>query len=490
MKKTIIIGITILMTLSLWAQEETNRLSLDDVIYLAKKQSPDALIAKHRFKSSYWEFRSYKAQYLPSLVLDGNIPNYNRSIRTVVQEEGSEYYKSDEITLSSSVSINQRIGLTGGTVFIKSTLERRDDFIDTTTSFYSVPIQIGYSQPIFKYNAWKWNKKIEPLKYQEAQRIYLENIEQLSISATQHFFNLLLSQIQKEIAAKNYANYDTLYRIAQGRFNLGKIAENDLLQLELNLLRAESAVDVAELNLGINISNLKSFLRIKEASNIELLPPTKTDHFHVDAMQAVEEAKNNSSTGIAFARRLLQSESNVNAAKMNGRFDAELYALYGLNQSSSSIDDIYKKPDDLQHIEIGIKIPILDWGVARGNIKMAESQQELTRTSIEQERIDFEQNVFLNVVQFNMQEKQLYIAAKSDTVAQKRFDVTQKRYMIGKINDVLELKEAQLDNDNALKGYYQELNTYWSSYFELRKSTLYDFKENKRLTFNESDILD
>jgi len=109
-------------------------------------------------------------------------------------------------------------------------------------------------------------------------------------------------------------------------------------------------------------------------------------------------------------------------------------------------------------------------------------------TSVEQERIDFEQSVFLTVMQFNMQENQLIIAAKSDTVAQKRYDITQKRYMIGKVNDVLELNNAQIDNDNAKKSYYQSLHTYWVNYFQLRKLTLYDFRENHKIEFNLSDI--
>jgi len=87
-----------------------------------------------------------------------------------------------------------------------------------------------------------------------------------------------------------------------------------------------------------------------------------------------------------------------------------------------------------------------------------------------------------------MQKNQLKIAAKSDTVAQKRFEVTQQRYLIGKINDVLELNNAQIDNDNAKKSYYSALHNYWRNYFELRKLTLYDFKKDRLILFNINDI--
>ena len=81
------------------------------------------------------------------------------------------------------------------------------------------------------------------------------------------------------------------------------------------------------------------------------------------------------------------------------------------------------------------------------------------------------------------------IAAKADTVAKKRYDVTAKRYMIGKVNDVLELDKAQIDNDNALKNYYQALHTYWRSYYQIRKATLYDFKTDTPLLFDIGEIM-
>ncbi|MCF8229080.1 MAG: TolC family protein [Bacteroidales bacterium] len=492
MKKLVLSIFLISLLSGIKAQDKINRLSLEDVIYIAQEQSPDALIAKHKFRRSYWEWRSYKATYLPNLSLDGTVPNFNRSIDAVTQPDGSIEYRERKFTeISSDLSLRQKIGLTGGEIFLRSGLKRNDNIFPdtTTTSYLSTPVNIGYNQPIFQYNDFRWDKKIEPMKYEEAMRTYAEDHEQIAITATNHFFDLLIAQISLEIAKKNYANYDTLYHIAQGRYNLGKIAENELLQLELNLLKAEASVDNAQLSYENMLFVLKSFLRIKDNAVITLIPPTKTFHFDVDIETAVFEAKNNTSEGLSFERRLLEAESNLARAKMTGRFDADLYAVFGLTQTADKFENVYKNPRDQQQLVLGLSIPILDWGQARGQIKMAESSLELTKTSIEQERIDFEQNIFLKVMQFNMQEKQLYISAKADTVAQKRFDVTQKRYMIGKVNDVLELNQAQIDNDNAKQGYYQALKTYWNSYFNLRKMTLYDFREDERIEFDVMEVL-
>jgi outer membrane protein TolC len=174
---------------------------------------------------------------------------------------------------------------------------------------------------------------------------------------------------------------------------------------------------------------------------------------------------------------------------MTGRFDADLRANFGLTQQGATIPGAYTQPDDLRQASLSFILPLLDWGSARGRIKMAESNEELVFTSVEQEEIDFEQNIFIQVMQFNMQENQLRIAAKADTVAKKRYDITSKRYMIGKVNDVLDLDKAQIDNDNALKGYYSALRTYWQSYYRLRKSTLYDFQRDMPILFDIQEIM-
>jgi outer membrane protein TolC len=325
--------------------------------------------------------------------------------------------------------------------------------------------------------------------FEEAQRQYVETNESVAITAVDHFFSLLLAQVEVGIALKNMNNYDTLFRIAQGRYNLGKIAENELLQLELNLLRAQAALENADLNYENRLFEFKSYLRIQDSREIVLIPPVATYHFDISPVKAVEEAKSNSSAGLEFQRRILEAESEVNRARMDGRFDAELYAQFGLTQTAAELSMAFQDPIDQEIVTLGITLPILDWGRARGNIRMAQSNQDLVETSVEQERLDFEQNIYLNVMKFNMQEKQLAIAAKSDTVAQKRYEVTQKRYMIGKVNDVLELNNAQIDNDNARMGYYQSLMTYWKSYYEVRMLTLYDFRRDMPILLSFDELI-
>ncbi len=480
MKKILLFAFFICCSWELSAQS-VKHFTLDEVIRMAQKQSPDAVMAKHRFRKSYWQYRSFKATYLPNLNLAATLPSINRSINAISAPDGTVSYTSQSISnYSIGLSLNQKIGLTGGEVFVNTGLQRMDNFFtDTTTRQYlSNVVNIGFSQPIFTYNPYKWQKKLEPLKYEEAKRRYMESEEDIAIEAINRFFSLLTAQIEVEIAKKNYHNYDTLYKIAQGRYNLGKIAQNDLLQLQLSLLKADASVEQSELNYSDKLFRFKSFLRLKDSSPIKLVPPVLTHFFTIPVSKAVEEAKLNTSTALTFTQRLLEAASQLNMARMNGRFDMNLYASFGLSQTAHTLQEAYRQPLNQERVSMGITLPLLDWGRARGNIKVAESNEELVKTSVQQDKIDFEQNIYLKVMQFAMQKKQLAIAAKSDTVARLRYEITHKRYMIGKVNDILELNNAQIDNDNAKLNYYKTLKDYWINYYEIRKLTLYDFQHN------------
>ncbi|MBC8486228.1 MAG: TolC family protein [Bacteroidetes bacterium] len=490
MRQLNLLAVIFFIITSASSQEDIRKLTLDDAVKIARLQSPEALMAKHRFRASYWEYRSYRASYLPSLELDGTLPNFNRSIQRISVPEGELLSERQYAEYSVNAYIRQRIGFTGGQLFLRSGLERLDNFTDssTITQYLSTPINIGYSQPIFKFNPFKWEKKLEPMKYEEAKKKYIEEMEQVSLTATNYFFNLFLAQIRQKIALVNLANYDTLYKIARGRFNLGKIAENDLLQLELQFLRANAAVDDVRLDVENRLFQFKSFLRIKDDIPIEIIPPSDMNPFKVEASKAIAEARSNNSDALAFVRRLLEAEREVNRAKMDGRFDAELYAVYGLMQSSIEFDQAYTNPLDQQQLSVGIKLPVLDWGVAKGKIKMAESNQELVRTSVEQEQIDFDQEIFLKVARFNMQYNQVKIAAKADTVAQKGYDITKARYMIGRIS-ITDLNIAQTETDNSKSSYINALRTYWVNYYEIRQLTLYDFERKMLIMVDYRELL-
>ncbi len=489
MKKILFILMSIL--LGFQAQAQTKVLSLGEVIEIAQEQSPAALNSRHQLRSSYWEFRYYRATQLPSLSFEGIIPSINRAYKSVTNyEDGLERYVGQSyISYEGNLKLNQAVSLTGGNVFMQSGLQQVVNYTDSSTvnSFLSTPISIGFNQPLFQYNQYKWDKRISPMKYEIAKKVYLETVEQVSITAINYFFNLLVAQVDYKISQINVSNFDTLYKVAKGRYNLGRIGENEVLQMELSLLKSQSALEKNSLELEDAKFKLKSFLRIQDDFDLSLIIPDVSFLDAIDKELALEKALENSSIIQDLEKRLLEAKAGVNKAKTANGLNANLFAVYGLTQSATRLSDSYRDPRDQQQLTLGVQVPILDWGQRKGQIKMAQSQEELVKTSVEQERIDYNAAIFYQVAEFNIQKNQLLIAAKSDTVAQKSYRVSKNRYLIGKIG-VTDLNIAQKDTDQAKVGYIRELQSYWLNYYHLRKSTLYDFQEGENIDVVYEDI--
>ncbi len=464
--------------------DESRYLTLEDVVEIARSQSPEALMARHRYRGSYWQYRTYRAGYLPDLTFDATIPNLNRTISAITLPDGSDMFMRRSLARSSgTLSANQAIPFTGGELFVRSGLERidliRDD--DTDISYLTTPVNIGYRQPVFAYNPYKWERKIEPLRYEEAKKEYIEELEDISIRATDLFFDLLLAQVNREINEVNLESNDTLYQIAKGRYDLGQIAENELLQMELNVLNSEASLEQSVIDYEAAHFQLRSFLGYDDSRPLKLIPPEEPHHLTVDVSVALAEARKNRSRILAFQRQRLEADSEVDQARSEQGFRADLFAVYGLTQSADAFGDAYRNPMDQQQLRIGVQIPILDWGVSRGRARMAESNRELVNANIEQAESDFEQEVFLRVMEFNMQERQLEIARKADLIAEKRYEVSRNRFMIGRI-DIIELNIALQEKDRAKQAYLAALRTYWRGFYEMRRLTLYDFVEDEPIT--------
>ncbi len=471
--------------------QDVKLLTFDEVIRLSEEQSPNALMAKHRFRASYWQYRTFVAQYRPSLTLEGTSPDYSTAYDKVWNSttEGYDYRATNTLSNLGSLSLSQNIGLTGGSISLNSDLTVFNDFENDSRKYITVPLSVGLTQPLFRYNALKWQKKTEPLKYEAARKTFLSNIESVHQQAVMNFFSLALAQINKQISEMNYSNADTLWRIAKGRYDLGTIAEDELLQMQLSWLNAETARKESEMNLRDREIRLRSFLGFNENVRIELKLPTEIPPLQVTTQEVFELAMANNPEILNQQLTLLTAQSSVAQAKAEKGFNANLVASFGLRDQDSDLNLAYSDMNQQQRVRVGFTLPILDWGLGRGKYKMAQSSLELAQVQSQQAIVDFQQNLYLDVEQFNLQAAQVGIAAKSDTVARKMFEVTKQRFLIGKIA-VLELNNADTKKDQNKRAYVQSLQNYWNYFYNLRSLTLYDFINRRPIEADYEKLLD
>ena len=465
-------------------------LTLEEVLELAQNQSLDAIRTRNTFLASYWQYRTYKANYLPSLTLSGELPNFDRRLTPFDTKDTTtgtlirEYVPTFSNSISGVLAINQNLP-TGGRVSLFSSLTMQDRYENNfsehlSRNFLSNPIYISFYQSIFGVNEYKWDRKIEPLRYEEAKRSYLRQMEEVSIRAIRYFFDYAGAIQNLAIAEFNYANNDTLYKIARGRYNLGTIGENDLLQSELNFMDASSSLNEAQLGKESAENRLRSFLGFNELTTVEILIPTTVPHILLDLEKVLIWAKKHNPDLLAYQRQLLEAEKRVAEETAQTGFQANLNVTFGLDQTANTIGGAYKSPNDMETVRVSLEVPLLDWGRGKGRVRMARSNQAVVKNQVEQAYADFEQDVLLKVRQFNMQDAQFQIAAKSDTIAQKRYEVSKRRFLIDKIT-ITDMNNAQMDRDRSQQNYINALRNYWNFYYTIRQLSLYDYINDKPL---------
>lgn len=459
---------------------QTKLYTLQDVIELAKAQSPFSKRAETLKENRYWQYRFYRSNFNPQLRLSGNLPGYNQDYVENRLDDGTIAYQQREQTTGGvNLGLFQPIFLTGGTLSINSNLQQYNDFLYDIQSYNSTLVNIRLDQPIFSFNELRWDRRTEPLRYEESKREYVEEMESISSEATDRFFSVLDAQINLQIAAFNLANNDTIYKIAQGRYNIGTTPRDNLLQAELQLLRSRQDVTAAKINLQNFKLELRSYIGLKDDQDFKLVLPEVIPAMNISLQDALTYARNNRSNFIAFERRRLEADREVAEARGN-RFQANLTASFGLNNQSTVFENAFKDPLQQQRVNLSFNVPIIDWGRNRARMRTAYASKKLNDYVIDQDMVLFEQEIITQVSQFDVLISQIEITKKSDEIAQERYMVSQNRYLIGKVS-ITDLNIALTEKDQAKRSYVNALRSFWTSYYDLRKLTLYDFANNQLL---------
>ncbi len=487
MNRIIVCLIILSSFVQLHAQKDTVtlNLTLDQAIEIAKKQSIFSFRQKNMYLSRYWDFRSYKASKLPSLSLSSDPIQYSNGVRQWFNGSVDTLVYRESLTSSVGVDVSQNVTLTGGKISAGSDFVRIENYKVSDEAFpisYNPqPFSIRISQPLNGYNSFRWDAKIEPLKFEQAKREYLQSLQELARRTTNVFFNLIKAEINLSIAKTNLSNADTLYRIGKGRFEIGTVTQDELLDLELGSLNANMELNRTKLNLQQAKSAINSFLGFDDNVNLECVVPADIPTFKVMVDDAMAMAFENNPQMLNFKEQLLNAERQIAQARAENGFNANVTADIGISKSTYFLEDVYKSPfGNNQNLSVSLGVPIIDWGLRKGKVQMARSNQQVTEATVKQAEIDFEQNIFIQVMEFNMQEEQVKIAAKADTIAQLGYDVTKQRFLIDKV-DVIKLNAARTSLESAKRGYIQSIQDFWVNYYNIRELTLYDFEKQTTL---------
>jgi outer membrane protein len=287
--------------------------------------------------------------------------------------------------------------------------------------------------------------------------------------------------VNLHIAETNYSNTQNILRIAHEKFDMGKISRNEILQLELEQLKAQKAVGVAKRDMEIATLNLRTYTGLP-GSKVSLMLPVATINMQVDTAKVIAEAMANRSDAITFMRKLLEAKRDVAKAKADNGLNATLTARVGFSKSARQLTKVYDAPINQQQFQLEFDIPILDWGRSKSRLKTAEANKQFIEYAVEQDKQNFSQEIYTQVTLFEMMKEQLVLTAKTDSIASEKYQIAKERYVLGNLS-ITDLSIAFQENDQAKRDYVYALRDFWGSYYQLRYLSLYDFEKNQKIKY-------
>lgn len=455
----------LLLQVSLSAQ-----LKLTETIELAKKNSYYVQLSQNKLKQAVFTFAAFKTATKPTVSFYGNVPVYNKDNYAVIQPDGSIKFLSRSQNYSNvGIGFSQPIPFTGGTVAVNTDLYRFDDFVGKTKQYNGTPVFVRLTQPLFKYNSYTWNKRIEPLKLQEANQTTKVAILQMEYDVCRLYFDIIEAQVNEQLATSNFQHAEINLSIEKRRVQLGASTEDKVLQLEIQEINNQQQQITAQLSIYQTFLALQTYINSTDTIIKQLKLPEQLPLLNIDKAKVIALAKQNLPHYVELQRKKLEAQSKIAEAKTQGR-QIDLVASYGLNNAATDLPAIYRNPQDQQRFSIGFSVPIADWGRRKNNIAMAKLQEEQIDINNKQDetKLIIEITNLINelpVLQRNVQQSLLL-----DTLSQKRFAITNRLFQSGKAN-LLELQSAQTEKDNSKRNYIAAVRKFWESYYLFRAKT-------------------
>jgi len=459
---------------ALGAQEP---ITLQRAIAVALENGDPARAAVATRDAARFRHRAFFSRQLPQLSLNGVVPSYNRDIIEVVQPDGTTLFRPrDQTDASLNMTMTQQLPFTGGSFFVNSRLSRvKVTGTNAFRSYSSTPFAVGLRQDILRPNVAGWDRREEAVRSDLSERQFLEAREDVAIQTVNLFFDVYAARVALQTATRNAAVNDTLYTLNKGRYEVGRIGENDLLQSELALLRSRTNHDGARLEYDRAAAALRMALNLAIDAPLEVTIDAQVPTFEADTARAVSEALKNRAAVSDVALQDVQARRRITEARLAQGIGATLSASYGYNATGDELSRAYHDLQEARQFSLSLQFPLWQWGARKETVQAAESDRDRVasnaRTTIKQTT----QEAHFAALQLSQARRGLGLSAKADTVAQKRFEVAYNRYLIGRIT-IDNLYIAQNEQDAARTQFVQALRSYWQAHYRLRRLTLYDFE--------------
>ena len=455
--------------------------SLSYVIDTLSLTSNNAQIEKLKYKNELLRYENYKKSYLPSISFALSPIGFNRSLRLMQDPTTGSYTYVKDYSNSSSVglTIHQKVPFTGGQLQVGSSLSYLNEFSYHRKSYSTSPYYISYSQNLWGgRKRYLLEKKIEESKNVIAINKFCSNIAQIQQNVLSQYMDVLAAKMRLNLSKQTVLNNDTLLDIARIKLDNGRITEYDYKQIELQSLRSKLDSEDAIQNYQQLYHQLLTSIGTTQV--IAIVSPEFDLPLSIDSVAIWYYVRKNNSFYQQQELEKLEAEQNLFLTKLENRFNASISLGYGTNQYAEHLVEAYHHPNTRQSIQVGIQIPIFQWGINKNKVKMAENIFQSNLLERETRLRNFENQIAEKINAYQSSVKQWMTAKRTYELSQEQYKLALKKFSLGRISDY-ELYVAQNNQFISLSQYASAIRQAYTNYYIIRGMTLYDIKKERDL---------
>jgi outer membrane protein len=349
-----------------------------------------------------------------------------------------------------------------------------------TQANFSSSYGINSSVTVFNGGYLSNDIKSKALSVQSANLTVQETANNITLSITQAFLNILLVKENISYLKEVLTTSEAQLKQSQDRFDAGSIAKKDLLQFQSQLATDNYNLVSATNNLQLNVVNLKQLLQLPTDYNMQIASPGE-----VQAQQAVISLSNAIAAAQETRPEVKNGEVGVSIAQVEldkikaGRLPT---VTLGANLSSGFSDSRDSKyfsqlnNNFYQSLGATIGIPIFSRNLNKTNIAKQKIVIQQAKLELLNKKTVLNQQVEQAYINLRNAQAQYTAAEQQLKAAEESYHITDEQLKLGAVNPIDVLTQRNL--------YVQALQSFvQSKYSAVLYNKIYDFYTGKPVSF-------
>ncbi|MGE5314278.1 MAG: TolC family protein [Acidobacteriota bacterium] len=474
----------VLVFVNLQAEEHPAPWTLNDCIERALTGGYAVKNASSQYSASQKNYEAARRRLRTSVSLSLDLPNYQQALSNQF-DPLSQQYKYFELTttrMQGTLSINQPILFTGGTLTVSDYVFGRDQtngaFSSGAGKDYFHNFFVEFRQPLFTTNQLRLSDERSRLAFEQAQADFTKNQLDIVYAVTDGFYSAYQASQRYAIVREQVRQNDESYSTAKRKYEFGLIPEVEALQSEVDLASSQNDLLNASRDVERTKNQLRLLLGLSLRDPIELSAQVETTAVAIDSTRAIESALKSRAEIQSAARSIAQRELDIDAARARSQFRLDVSATFGYNKAASDPNDLLGRYGRTRSAALTVSVPLFDWGAHSYEVEAAEVQfdnalaaQEYVQDQVRQEILDL-------LGRITAAESRIRVLQKNVAVAQKGYDISIERFRTGTIsrNDLAQAQQRLTTTKlNSLAAQIE----YRLGIADLKRKTLYDFERRE-----------